>query len=178
MKVEFGFPPIHLPLLLTSISLCFLSLGFMEFSLPGGYFLNVISGQETLYLLCNLPASFLGLLWFLSWSLSSFHYSFLCGGYSGSRYFRWSFLNRTATPSSVAIDKLLAFGTMVSSTGKATKWKFLFSSELGLSLAGKWEARCRDADVSWKAVIKGMERLWCLSPSPVLCDLVRVTYPC
>lgn len=84
-------------------------------------------------------------------------------------------MNRAAAPSSVAIDKSVAFGTMVSSTGKATKWKFLFSSELGLSLAGKWEARCRDAGVSWKAVIKGMERLCGLSPSPVLCDLVHVT---
>ena len=73
------------PSLSTSISLCFPSLGFMKSFLPGGYSLNVMSGQETLSLLCNLPATFLGLLWFLSWSLSSFHYSSRCGGYSGSR---------------------------------------------------------------------------------------------
>ena len=68
-----------------SISLCFPSLRFMESSLPRGYSHNEMSGQETLSLLCNLPAAFLGLLWFLSWNLSSFHYSSLCGGYSGSR---------------------------------------------------------------------------------------------
>lgn len=79
------FSPHTPPSTSISISLCFPSLRFMESSLPRGYSHNEMSGQETLSLLCNLPAAFLGLLWFLSWNLSSFHYSSLCGGYSGSR---------------------------------------------------------------------------------------------
>lgn len=44
----------------------------------------------------------------------------------------------------MAIGRLVDFGTMVSSAGKATKGKFLFSAESGLSLADKWVARCRN----------------------------------
>lgn len=94
--------------------------GQLESSLTQGYSLNIDWRRTSFSFLWILPNPFLDWLWFLSWSLSSFQYSSLFGGYSDSRYLRYSSLSSKVSPSSVALGRFVVFLAVLSSTGKDT----------------------------------------------------------